>query len=109
MGDGRAGSEVVVRRLGGAWFPVQVLFVFEDGSERREAWDGRARSKTIVVEHAAKLRYATVDPGRVLLLEVDVTNNSRRRESDAAFPAAKWASQWVVWFQDRLAAMSFFP
>jgi len=73
-------TEEVVRRHGGGVFPVTVLLVFEDGSEERIAWDGEERWRTFVVEKPVELRHAVVDPERVLLLDVDYTNNSRVRE-----------------------------
>ncbi len=101
-------SEVVVRRLGDAWFPVDVLLVFEDGHEIRESWDGRDRWRLVVVEREAKLDHAVVDPGHVLALDIDRVNNSRRVERRARMPAVKWGSKWMVWLQDLLAAFEFF-
>jgi hypothetical protein len=101
-------TEVVVRRLGGGRFPVEVLMVFEDGSEQREQWDGLYRWKMFVQERPAKLKHAVVDPERKLLLDLNYTNNSRLLESRAALPARKWASKWMIWLQDLLATFAFF-
>ena len=101
-------TEVVVRRHGGAYFPVEVLLVFEDGHEIHESWDGRSRWKLYVVERPARLEYAVIDPERVLLLDLNYTNNSQRREAAAGLPAMKWASKWMVWLQDLLATFEFF-
>jgi hypothetical protein len=101
-------SEVVVRRKGDGRFPVEVLLVFEDGSELREIWDGAERWKLFVEERPAKLDYAVVDPERVLLLDVDYTNNSRLRDRRDRLPAGKWASRWMLWLQDFLTTFAFF-
>jgi hypothetical protein len=101
-------TEVVVRRLGAGRFPVDVLLVFEDRQEIREAWDGQAGWKRFVVERPAKLDYAVVDPDRVLMLDPDRVNNSRFREKPAALAAAKWSSKWMIWFQDMLTTFAFF-
>lgn len=101
-------SEVVVRRLGEGRFPVDVLLVFEDGEQRRETWDGQSRWKLFVAERPSKLRYAAVDPDRVLMLDPDYTNNSRLRESAPRLAAGKWASKWMVWLQDLLSTFAFF-
>ncbi len=101
-------SEVVVRRVGGGRFPVEVLLVFEDGSEIRHSWDGQYRWKLFVEEGPAKLDYAEVDPDRVLLLDSNFTNNSRLREKKYRLPAAKWASKWMIWAQDLLATFASF-
>ena len=111
--DDRAGetayrSEVVVRRNGGAVFPVDVLLAFEDGSQVRRRWDGRYRWRLFVEEHPAKLAWAEVDPDRVLALDLYPSNNSRRLKPHSLLPAVKWASKWLIWFQDLLLGFGFF-
>ncbi len=101
-------TEVVVRRNGGAIFPVDVLMVFADGSQVRRQWDGRYRWQLFVEERPAKLEWAEVDPDRVLALDVRPSNNSRRLEPSARLAAIKWASKWLVWFQDLLLDYGFF-
>ncbi len=106
--EGPYRTEVIVRRLGGGRFPVEVRLVFEDGHEVRQPWDGADTWKRFVVEYDAKLDYAEVDPDRVLLLDLDPTNNSRRLEPRATLPAVKWSAVWMTWLQDLLAAFEFF-
>jgi hypothetical protein len=101
-------TEVVVRREGGAVFPVEVLLAFEDGTEIRDEWDGKDRWKLYVEERSAKLRYAVVDPERKLMLDLYYTNNSKLLEPKAKLPARKWASKWMIWLQDLLATFAFF-
>ncbi len=101
-------NEVVVRRLGEGRFPVEVLMVFEDGSEVRRRWDGQYRWTLLTERGPSKLEYAIVDPDRVLLLDTNFTNNSRRRESENRLPSVKWASKWMVWLQDLLATFASF-
>ena len=101
-------TEVVVQRRGAARFPVEVLMVFEDGSEVKKEWDGQARWKLYVEERGSKLAYAVVDPERKLMLDLYYTNNSKRLEPDAKLPARKWASKWMIWFQDLLTTFAFF-
>lgn len=101
-------TEVVVRRLGGAAFPVKVLMTFEDGSRVLEDWDGEDRWKLYVHEGPSRLEWAAVDPERVLLLDLDYTNNSRRIDPEATLPAVKWGSKWMLWLQDMLTAFAFF-
>lgn len=101
-------TEVVVERRGAGRFPVEVLMVFEDGTEVRRDWDGEARWKLYIEERDAQLDYAVVDPERRLVLDLYYTNNSRRLEPDARFPARKWASKWMIWVQDLLATFAFF-
>jgi hypothetical protein len=101
-------TEVIVRRNGSGWFPVEVLMVFDDGSERRKAWDGKYRWKLFVEQGPAKLDYAVVDPDRKLVLDLYFSNNSQRLTPAADFPARKWGSKWMIWLQDLLATFAFF-
>jgi hypothetical protein len=101
-------TEVVVRRKGAGTFPVDLLMVFEDGTEVREPWDGAYRWKLFVEEGPSKLDYAVVDPDRTLLLDLYYTNNSKRLERAPRLPARKWGSKWMIWLQDFLATFAFF-
>ena len=101
-------SEVVVRRHGGGIFPVELLLVFDDGSERRLSWSGEERWRLFVEESDSPLRHAVVDPDDILLLDLDRTNNSRVLEPQESGVAARWASRWMVWLQDFLMTMTFF-
>ncbi|MFQ5718416.1 MAG: M1 family metallopeptidase [Acidobacteriota bacterium] len=101
-------TEVVVRRHGDGVFPVDVMMVFEDGARIREKWDGRATWKMFTVERASRLAHAVVDPDHVLMLDIDVTNNSRSREPPSRLAARKWASKWMIWFQDLMTTFAFF-
>lgn len=101
-------TEVVVERRQDGVFPVDVLLVFEDGSEIRRHWHGRDAWKMFLHEGPSRLAHAEVDPGRVLLLDVDRTNNSRRLEPPAPKAAVQWAAKWLVWFQDYLQTFTFF-
>jgi hypothetical protein len=101
-------SQVVVRRNGGAIFPVEVMTVFANGDTARENWDGQARWKLFVYEKPARLKYAIVDPAHLLVLDINRTNNSKLLQPAAAFPARKWSSKWMIWLQDLLATFAFF-
>jgi hypothetical protein len=101
-------SQVVLRRYGEGVFPVDVLLVFEDGRQVRHRWDGRERWKMFSEDGPAKLHHAVVDPERILLLDVDYANNSRLRRPEPELAVLKWASRWLIWMQDRLAAFAFF-
>ena len=108
---------MVVRRLGEAEFTgtsappiapfesgrgVELLVRFDDGSERVDRWDGRNRWKTFVYESAVRARSAEVDPRRVLLLDVNRTNDSVTLAPSASRAATRWAARWSLWLQDLL-------
>lgn len=99
---------VMVRRHGEAIFPVDVLVTFENGEQVREHWDGVDRWKSYAYDRAASATSAEVDPERVLLLDVNYTNNSRTMSPKTAAAAEKWSLKWMVWVQDLMLTWSFF-
>jgi aminopeptidase N len=99
---------VVARRYGDGIFPVTVKVTFEDGQQIDWPWDGRARWKSFEVTRASRARTAEVDPGRVLLLDVNRTNNSAALRPQAEAAARKWSLAWLVWLQDQLLTYGFF-
>jgi hypothetical protein len=105
---GRFRTTVVVRRYGEAIFPIDVLVTFKGGETTTEHWDGRDRWKLYSYDRAAQALSAQVDPNRVLLLDVNTTNNSRTLEPKAGAAATKWSMKWMVWMQDVLLSYAFF-
>jgi len=101
-------TTVVVRRYGEAMFPVDVLVTFRNGETVTDRWDGRDRWKLYTFDRAAEARSAQVDPNRVLLLDVNVTNNSRTLQPRAAEASRKWSMTWMVWLQDVLLSYACF-
>ena len=101
-------TTVIARRYGEAIFPVDVLVVFENGDEVREQWDGRARWKAFTYERPVRATRAHVDPDRVLLLDVNYTNNSKTSAPKTAEATTKWMLKWMVWLQDFMLTYAFF-
>jgi hypothetical protein len=101
-------TTVVVRRLGEAIFPVDLLVTFENGEQAREKWDGIDRWKAFTFDRATRAKTAQIDPDRVLLLDLDYTNNSKTTEPKAHAAATKWSLQWMVWLQDLMLTWGFF-
>jgi hypothetical protein len=93
---------VVVRRHGGAVFPVDVVVSFANGDRATEHWDGADRWKAFVYNRPFQAVTAEVDPNRVLLLDVNTTNNSATVHPRGGAAATKWSLKWVVWLQDCL-------
>ncbi len=94
-------SEVMVRRLGEVKIPVDVLVVFEDGTEIREKWNGQYRWKKFQYTSPSRIRMAVVDPDFKLVIDIDRTNNSKVRKPKKIGPL-KWTSQWLLWLQHAL-------
>ena len=105
--DGRFRTSVVVRRYGEAIFPVDVLVTFANGDRVTEHWDGRDRWKAYTYDRPSRVVSAVVDPDRVLLLDVNYTNNSRTLAPRGPEAATKWSLKWMVWLQDQLLSWAF--
>ena len=56
---------------------MDVLVTFANGERVTEHWDGKDRWKLYTYDRPAPVVSAQVDPNRVLLLDVNYTNNSR--------------------------------
>ena len=100
-------TTVVARRLGEATFPVDVVARFDNGDEQQWKWDGRDRWKAFEAG-GATLVSAEVDPDRILLLDINRTNNSWSATPAAPAAARKWSLAWLIWLQDHLLTYGFF-
>lgn len=107
--DGRTyRSSIVARRYADGVFPVKVRAVFADGTREEWNWDGRDQWKLFEAVRSAPLVSADVDPDRVLLLDVNRTNNSALLHPQAGRAARRWSFTWLVWLQDQLLTYGFF-
>ncbi|HEY7182455.1 MAG TPA: M1 family metallopeptidase [Blastocatellia bacterium] len=125
-------NEVAVRRMGEAWFPVEMLFTLKDGSrisakpvntrdgviEYRltdskdgrqwgETWAIKDRWKKFRFTTGSKLVTAEIDPERKVLLDANLTNNSKT-DSSGVGGAIRWSSGAMYWVQALMQALSFF-
>jgi hypothetical protein len=100
-------TSVVVRRHGEAIFPVDVQVTFANGEKVTEHWSGRDRWKAFTYDRPSRASSAAVDPDRVLLLDVDYTNNSKSIASLGRSAATKWSLKWMIWLQDALLSWAF--
>ena len=94
------GATAIVRRYGEAIFPIDVLVTFTDGTQVTEHWDGTERWKAY--SYGSTIDSVQVDPRRVLLLDVNYTNNSWMRTPASSTAATRWAATWLTWFEDCL-------
>jgi len=99
-------TTVIVRRYGEARWPgvLTVTIDFKNGRQvvERQRWEESDRWKVYSYDGPAQALRAQVDPNRVLLLDVDYTNNSRTLEPRGPAAATKWSLKWMVWLQDCL-------
>jgi len=100
-------TTVVVRRFGEAIFPVDVLTTFSDGSTHTERWDGVERRVIYRYDTKVRARSVEVDPKRVLMLDVNYTNNSRTLQPRAREASLKWSLKWMAWLQDVLVTYAW--
>jgi hypothetical protein len=101
-------TSVIVRRYGEAIFPVDVRVTFANGEQVNELWSGRERWKLYTYERRSRVVSAEVDPKRVLLLDINYTNNSRTLSPRGPDAATKWSLKWMVWLEDLLLSWAFF-
>ena len=108
LGTGGYRTVVVAERRGEAVFPVDVVTTFKNGQKVSERWDGRDRRQMYVYERAEQAAFAQVDPHRVLLLDVNYTNNSRALDARGDEASLKWSLKWMVWLEDLMLTYGFF-
>ncbi len=103
--DGVEDGSVLVRRRGTLSFPVDVELVSNDGSTRRERWDGVDASKRIVWRGAGSLRAAVVDPDERVMIDANFENNHGSvRNASAGAPRA--LERMTYWMQLALGTVS---
>ncbi len=98
-------TKVTVRREGEAVAPVDIRFDFEHGITERRTWDGQYRWIKYTFTRPHRLERVQVDPERKLLLDVNVTNNSRTLDGANLRTPAKWSSTLLFWVQSIMAAL----
>jgi len=101
-------TTVVIRRYGDATFPVDVVTTFENGERKKESWDGQDRRVIYTYERPSKAVSVQVDPDRVLLLDVNYTNNSRTLAPRTREASLKWSLTWMTWLEQLMLAYGFF-
>jgi hypothetical protein len=107
-GSGGIDSSVVIRRYGDGIFPISVRVTFGDGSTVLEPWDGRDPWHAFTYRKPVGVTTVEVDPDRVLLLDVNVTNNSWTSQPKAEAAARKWSVRWLTWVEELLLSYAYF-
>jgi hypothetical protein len=102
-------SEVVIHRKGEIIFPVELRVVFDDGTERRERWDGGrdgARWRRFLFPAKQRVVLAEIDPDHKVALDLRRWNDGRRLEPDPA-PRRAVVGAFFAVVSDLLAAVGF--
>jgi hypothetical protein len=94
-------ATVLVRRRGTLVLPVDVELTFEDGTTRREHWDGAGDARQFDLHTPVALRGAVVDPDEHVLIDRNLENNhgvvrGSRRRPWRILEGALWAAQLAV-------------
>jgi len=115
--DGGIITTVTARRYGDARFTgtsenriggfengrgIVLRVVFADGQQRTDWWDGRDERRTFRYRSQSRAVSAVVDPERVLLLDLNQTNNSRTLAPRRAAAATRWGSTYLLWLEQLL-------
>jgi hypothetical protein len=101
-------SVVVVRRLQDGIFPITIKRTYADGKTDLATWDGQSRWTALTTRGSSKVVRVEVDPDRVLMLDVNYTNNSWSATPQAAAAARKWSWRWMAWVQEVMLTYGFF-
>jgi hypothetical protein len=114
-------TTIVARRYGNADFTgasaprvdgfesgrgIALRVVFADTQQVTAYWDGRGEEKTFRYRSPSPVVSATVDPDRVLLLDLNQTNNSRTLAPKNGAAASTWALRYFIWLEDLLLSYS---
>ena len=100
-------SQVVVYRKGEMIFPVDVEFIFEDGTKEIEKWDGVDLRKVFSFNSDSRVISAHIDPEQKILLDLDLNNNSKTIAPDTS-PLYKIAAKAVFYIQNVMQTVGFF-
>ena len=130
-GSEKFDSEVTVRRAGEAWFPVEMAFNFKDGSsvtaipkgvhdgvidynltagkdgrQWTDSWAIKDRWKKFKFPNSAEMISAQIDPAQKVLLDANLTNNTRQESATGIGAASRWSSGALFWIQSILQAFT---
>lgn len=100
-------SKVILNRLGGLKFPVDVLVHFENGEEKLEKWGGQERAFDFQYETNHKIDWVKIDPEQKLYLDINFLNNSLRTQPQKK-TVWKYVTEFMVKVQNALQAISIF-
>lgn len=99
---------VVVRRQSDGVFPVTIRATAADGTVVDHAWDGRDEWHRWVVPGTSPIARVVVDPDRLLLFDLNYTNNSWMARPEAGRASTRWALRWLTWVQELLLTYAVF-
>ena len=99
---------MLFRSIGTGVFPVDVKTTFADGTSVVEHWDGAGTWRAFDYHRPVPVSSVEVDPGRILLLDVNRTNNSWTARPQTGLAVKRWVLRWVTWAEEALLSYAFF-
>jgi hypothetical protein len=97
-------SVVVIHRKGELVVPVEVLVAFQDGTTKKERWEGTGRYVKFSYT-GPKVTRVAVDPGGLVPLDLNRLNNGWTRERETA-PANALSIKFQTLFQGLLTLVT---
>ncbi|MEO8369866.1 MAG: M1 family metallopeptidase [Candidatus Solibacter sp.] len=91
-------TTVRLTREGEAILPVDMEMQLNNGEIIRRHWDGASRWVKLEFTTASRPRSVQIDPGRGILLDSRIADNSWRA-SPYPLPFARWGSNLLFWLQ----------
>ena len=91
-------NDIDLRRRGQFVFPVELQLVFANGDTLMEHWDGKSLWKKFRIVRNSKLVSAVIDPHNKVLLDINMTNNSKL-VNPTSIGATKLSARWMFWTQ----------
>lgn len=123
-------NEISVRRVGEAWFPVELLVTLQDGhkvffkpagvrdsaieyqvtnnadgNQWTERWPLNERWKKLKFATATQIQIVQLDPDNKVQLDANLTNNGKT-ETSAIGAAVRWTAGVTFWLQTLLQALA---
>jgi hypothetical protein len=103
--EGGWDNSVLVRRRGTLSFPVDVDLVLDDGTTRREHWEGEGESRRFSWHGASAVRSAIVDAQDHVMIDMNLENN-RAGVDGSGGSAPRTMERATYWMQLALQAVS---
>lgn len=100
-------SKVILYRLGEVQLPVDVLIFFEDGTEKMEKWDGKARSYDFQYTGDQKIDCVVIDPNHKIPIDKNSINNSLNLKQKQT-GIWKYVASTMIWMQQVMQNVSAF-
>lgn len=75
-------SSVILRKKGGDYPNVPVIFQFQDGTHVKQVWDGASTTVRYTLTHQTPLDWVLIDPNNTIVLENKRINNYMNAQID---------------------------